>query len=523
MDITFMKTLKKLAVGAVLALIAWVSVALVVAQSVRIDGDQFFQSTGRDVVRLWQDYTLRPGETAEDVVVISGSTKIGGEVQGDVVTVLGSVDLESTAVIRGSLVVVGGDATIADGARVERDLTVIGGVSTIPVAFHPGGEHVVIGGAWVGQQLRAIVPWITRGLIWGRLIVPSLGWMWGFLAMMLILTLAIDLLLHGPVGQCADAIAARPASTFLTGLLVLLLTAPISVVLAATVVGLAVVPFFIAAVVLAWIVGKVGVKRWIGRSIFGHDPAETRAQGLRDVCVGFVAIALLYMVPVVGIVTWALVGVFGLGSAALTILRAVRRERPRPAPAVRPVAPVPPPEDAVPPPPPSPPPAPAMAFQSVPPPQATAPPIASAGPIGFGSAEVPASALLAFPRATFVDRLMAGALDVALVMFAFNVFFRGFLFRHDADAQLFVLFAYFVLFWAWRATTVGGIVCGLRVVRVDGRPLAGGDAIIRGLASLFSFVPLGIGFFWILRDPLQQAWHDKIAGTYVVKVDRNVG
>ncbi len=30
----------------------------------------------------------------------------------------------------------------------------------------------------------------------------------------------------------------------------------------------------------------------------------------------------------------------------------------------------------------------------------------------------------------------------------------------------------------------------------------------------------GSGGLWILRDPEQQAWHDRIAGTYVVKVPR---
>jgi uncharacterized RDD family membrane protein YckC len=35
---------------------------------------------------------------------------------------------------------------------------------------------------------------------------------------------------------------------------------------------------------------------------------------------------------------------------------------------------------------------------------------------------------------------------------------------------------------------------------------------------VLSVAALGIGFLWILRDPQQQAWHDKIAGTIVVKV-----
>ena len=82
------------------------------------------------------------------------------------------------------------------------------------------------------------------------------------------------------------------------------------------------------------------------------------------------------------------------------------------------------------------------------------------------------------------------------------------------------LLVYHVGFWTWKQTTVGGIVAHLRVVRMDGTPLSVGDALIRALGAMFSALALGLGFLWILRDPDRQAWHDKIAGTCVVKVPR---
>jgi uncharacterized RDD family membrane protein YckC len=80
---------------------------------------------------------------------------------------------------------------------------------------------------------------------------------------------------------------------------------------------------------------------------------------------------------------------------------------------------------------------------------------------------------------------------------------------------------YHVWFWAWKQTTVGGIICQLRLVRTDGAPLRFAEALVRGLSGIFSLAVVGLGFFWILRDPERQAWHDRIAGTYVVKVPRN--
>jgi uncharacterized RDD family membrane protein YckC len=58
-------------------------------------------------------------------------------------------------------------------------------------------------------------------------------------------------------------------------------------------------------------------------------------------------------------------------------------------------------------------------------------------------------------------------------------------------------------------------------VRTDGTPLRFVDALVRGLSAIFSIAVLGLGVLWILRDPERQAWHDRIAGTYVVKVPRN--
>jgi len=31
-----------------------------------------------------------------------------------------------------------------------------------------------------------------------------------------------------------------------------------------------------------------------------------------------------------------------------------------------------------------------------------------------------------------------------------------------------------------------------------------------------AFLPVGLGFFWIIWDKRKQGWHDKIAGTVVV-------
>ena len=125
--------------------------------------------------------------------------------------------------------------------------------------------------------------------------------------------------------------------------------------------------------------------------------------------------------------------------------------------------------------------------------------------------------LTLFPRATFLDRTAAFAIDIALMLIAAALVDD----RRGSDLTPLLLLGYFVGFWAWKGTTVGGIVCNLRVTRTNGAPVRFVEAVVRGLSSLLSLAALGLGCFWILRDPERQAWHDKIAGTYVVKVPRD--
>jgi uncharacterized RDD family membrane protein YckC len=77
--------------------------------------------------------------------------------------------------------------------------------------------------------------------------------------------------------------------------------------------------------------------------------------------------------------------------------------------------------------------------------------------------------------------------------------------------------AYHVAFWTWKGTTVGGVVCRLKVVRTDGQPLNFPVALVRSLASFLSAAAVFIGFFWVGWTRERLSWHDRIAGTAIVK------
>lgn len=458
-------------------------------------------------LRIGQDYTLKAGDIAREVLVVAGDAIIEGRVERDVVVVLGKVQLTSTAVIDGSFVVLGGTAVVADGAQIREDLFVLGGFEGAP-GFNPGGDHIVVGTAAFGGQLRAIVPWLTRGLLWGRPIVPGLPWVWTIAAVFFLVNLLLNFVFDAPVRASAVTLRATPLSAFMTGLLVMLLAGPICVLLAVSVVGLAVVPFVLCALLLAAVIGKVGFARWLGMSVARQDEPENRVQSLRSFLIGSAIMCVTYMVPVLGFVTWTMAGVFGLGAATLAFFSAYRRENPRPPRKTR----APAPEAA-----PSAPSAASVASVDVMP--------AAEEPLYAAVTAPPepvqpaiASELVMLPRAAFLDRLAAFALDVILIIIAVQVLDLD---RQGARAGFLLALAYHVSFWTLKGTTLGGIICQLRVVRVDGTPVRLPDALVRGLTGIFSLAVLGLGFLWILKDPERQAWHDRIAGTYVVKVPRN--
>ena len=65
--------------------------------------------------------------------------------------------------------------------------------------------------------------------------------------------------------------------------------------------------------------------------------------------------------------------------------------------------------------------------------------------------------------------------------------------------------------------TVGKLVLGLHIVRVDGRKVGYGRAFARYLASTLSALCLGLGYLWIVFNKDKRGWHDYLCDTKVVR------
>jgi uncharacterized RDD family membrane protein YckC len=73
-------------------------------------------------------------------------------------------------------------------------------------------------------------------------------------------------------------------------------------------------------------------------------------------------------------------------------------------------------------------------------------------------------------------------------------------------------------FWIAKGATPGKMICGLRIVDSrTGRHPTPWQFVGRYLLQFLSAACAGLGYLWIAIDARNQAWHDKIVGTVVVR------
>jgi uncharacterized RDD family membrane protein YckC len=550
-----------------------------------------------------------------------GSVYVNGEVDGDVVAVLGNVELGPEAKVRGNVVIVGGELTKDPAASID------------------GQVQTTLGFDW--SNFDWAQPWIDKCLLYGRPLAftDGLGWAWGIALGLLALYVFIAFLFRGAVDQCVHTLETKPGQSVLAALLTMLVIPVVFVLLLITVLGIAAIPFLAVGLLIACVFGKIVLLAFIGRRctpMLAKDPVVHTVVG---VLVGGLILLLVYTIPLIGFVVYKTLEILGLGVVMYTMLLATRAGRQgRGSPGGSggsmnsgesvwagqsmgsgPAGPTPSQRagvgstgwgnetgvgggsaspggvgdtgaaagggafgsagiaggtgdfgaagaggvgdtgaaaggDAF-----------GSAGAAGPTggigaagaggvgdagaagggsafgaagaadlggggPSGAAggglaggPPGGSgaggsgtggSGPTGFGGTDDSPAALLSLPRAGFGIRMGALLLDLLIVGIVTHALHDG------GHFHLVALAIYGAVMWKLKGSTIGGIICGLRVVRLDGRPIDWPTAIVRALSCFLSLVVAGLGFLWIAIDDGRQGWHDKIAGTVVVRAPK---
>jgi uncharacterized RDD family membrane protein YckC len=517
------------------------------------DSDNPAPQGDRQIVSIGHSSYLPAGESAEAVVSVMGNTKVDGDVSDSAVAVMGNVTLNGSAgdsavavlgdvtvngKVSGDVVSVLGNVTLGPQAVVGGEVTnVLGNVDRSPTAVVQGGTTNVMSGIF--GNVEGLHNWIQHCLLYGRPLAPTadVSWAWWLALATLGFYVLIAAIFQDAVRRCMHTLETHPGPSLLTTILSVLLLPIVLIALVITVVGIAIIPLLGIALMCAGIFGRVVAIGWVGGRCLRPNTPASASRTMLEVLVGGLIVLALYMVPLVGFFLYTLLGWFGFGAVLYTVLLATRSA---PAPA-RPVS------GGLPPGPgatsgaggipgtggaPSEPPPSATASAAAAPSWAAS--AADASTPGASTASPPPPPpppppgaqpihthdmldVATLPRAGFWIRMLALLIDVILVGVAVSWVHHG-----DRGTML-LLATYGAIMWKLKGTTVGGIVCDLKVVRIGGGPIDWGTAIVRALGCFLSLVVAGLGFIWIAVDHDHQAWHDKIAGTVVVRVPKGVG
>ncbi len=447
----------------------------------------------RPPVVFFKKFVLHAGETVSEVVVIGGDAQIDGTIDQSLTVVGGSAQINGS--VGREAVVVGGGVTVGPKAHIGRHSVFIGG----PFAIDPGASinHDTTQlelGDWEGT-LGWARPWVLHGLLWGRLLTLENPWPWFVGGAFLIFYALLLALFPKAVASVVEALETRPVASLVAGLLGMVLWAPLLVLVAITVIGVVVIPCFPVAIVLLLLFGKAGFLCFVGRNV--TTPGKPRPWFF-TLAIGGLVLAVAYMIPLLGLLAFFVATLIGFGGAILAVCGTFKSNTPAPQPNLVPVS----------------------VKSGSNPASSQVPPIIGTAPEPATPADAPSPApaagqpeVLFMRRAGFWNRFAAALLDLILISFLIPLI-----------GPFFVLAAiiYFVGMWTWRGTTIGSIVMGLKIVRTNGTPINFGVALVRSLSSLFSAVVLFLGFLWVGWDREKQGWHDKIAGTTVVRMPRGV-
>lgn len=81
-----------------------------------------------------------------------------------------------------------------------------------------------------------------------------------------------------------------------------------------------------------------------------------------------------------------------------------------------------------------------------------------------------------------------------------------------------------IAFWVAKQATPGKMAISAKIVDAKtGNPPSTGQFIGRYFAYYLSMFPLGLGLLWVAFDSRKQGWHDKLAGTLVVRPKNRAG
>lgn len=251
-------------------------------------------ASDRSIIKIGSDVHIEKDMRVEDAVAVGGSVYVDGIVDGDAVAVGGTIHLGEEAIIHGDAVTIGGDIDQAEGSMIYGDIVDIGtfNFKNIFEGKHFFGGH------------RGIPKFFT--------IIPLIG--------LFALVLLLSVLIPTELGTVASNIKNEPIIMFLWGMLGVILIVPLAVMLAISIIGIALIPLEVLAVFLASLIGYIAVAIMIGKKLLKALNNDNPSVALSAI-LGILILWLVGLIPIFGSIVKVIAWIIGFGAVIIAVAR----------------------------------------------------------------------------------------------------------------------------------------------------------------------------------------------------------
>ena len=249
-----------------------------------------------EVVSIGENVIVPENTLVKSAVSIGGCVGVIGEIAEDAVAIGGSVVLGPTARVHGNVVSIGGKI------KKDPEAIVAGQMKEVPM------PQIFCSATDIGSKVAPSV------LILAQLFASLLT----FLGILTI-GMAVGFLFPKRVGWTAVSIEKAPLKTFLWGLLWIVLVIPIAFLLLVSIIGipLVILQFVVYGVALA--LGYIAASQVLGKKMLASLRRYNQPM-VTEIIWGIIVLTLIGLVPVIGCLINAVVGIMAIGASWMSRL-----------------------------------------------------------------------------------------------------------------------------------------------------------------------------------------------------------
>lgn len=278
-----------------------------------------------DILRFGNGIKIEGNQIVGDVIVFGGPVTVEGTT-GDVIAFGGAV--QSTGVINGDTVVFGGNVSIdgpvagdivafGGGLSLGEDAVVNGDIITFGGGVNKHADAIIRGSVVKGNSemlikgphiFRDVSPQLFSGIAWWFKIASSI--------IMVVIGWLIAMLMPRNMDNIIDKICNDGPKSFGIGLLIKLLSIPITIALLITLLGIPLIPIFWIALWFTQLMGLAALGLLLGRKIF-NKLGSNISIGVAAL-VGLIILALFRQIPFAGVIILFFIKSLVLGAVVIS-------------------------------------------------------------------------------------------------------------------------------------------------------------------------------------------------------------